>query len=207
MAVLTISRQFGAGGKTLAEKVAERLGYTIATEEIIEQLAESAKVSPENLPSFEAEQDFLGRPASGVLSPRRFLDHILDPHRNFMEGSLYVKLLHELIPRIAKKDNTIIVGRGAQFILKGAFDVHHVLLVAPEDFRVRFMVDAYDLTLPEARKIVSRQEKRRTALMRLFHQTDYDQPWHYDLVLNMAKLDMSTAVDFVCALIEKKDGE
>lgn len=207
MAVLTVSRQFGAGGKTLAEKVAERLGYTIATEQIIEQLAESAEVSPENLPSFEGEQDFLVRPASGVLSPRRFLDHILDPHRNFMEGSLYVKLLYEIIPKIAKTNNTIIVGRGAQFILQGVYNVHHVLLVAPEDFRVRFMVDAYDLTLPEARKIVSRQEKRRTALMRLFNKTDYDQPWHYDIVLNMAKLDMGTAVDFVCALVEKKDGQ
>jgi cytidylate kinase len=201
MAVLTLSRQFGAGGKTLAERVAERVGYTIATEAIVEQLAESAKVSPEGLPNFEAEHNGPAKPGLGVLSPGRFVDRILDPHRNFMDGKLYVKLLGEIVPKLAEKGNTIIVGRGAQFILKGAPDIHHVLLVAEEEDRIRFMIDHYDLNLPDARRIVQRQEKRRNSLMKLFHHEDYDQPWHYDLVLNMSKLTMDRAVDLVCDLL------
>ncbi len=201
MAVLTLSRQFGAGGKTLAERVAERLGYTIATEAIVEHLAESAKVSPEGLPNFEAERDAPAKPGTGVLSPGRFVDRILDPHRNFMDGKLYGKLLQEIIPKLAEGGNTIIVGRGAQFILKGAPDTHHVLLVAAEEDRIRFMIDHYDLTVPDARRIVQRQEKRRSDLMRLFHHEDYDQPWHYDLVLNMSKLSLDRPVDLVCDLL------
>jgi cytidylate kinase len=201
MAVLTLSRQFGAGGKTLAERVAERLGYTIATEAIVEHLAESAKVSPEGLPNFEAERDATAKPGTGPLSPGRFIDRILDPHRKFMDGKLYVKLLGEIIPKLAENGNTIIVGRGAQFILKGAPNTHHVLLVAEEEDRIRFMIDHYDLAMPEARSIVQHQEKRRSGLMKLFHHEDYDQPWHYDLVLNTSKLSMDQAVDLVCALV------
>jgi cytidylate kinase len=118
-----------------------------------------------------------------------------------MDGKLYVKLLGEIVPKLAEKGNTIIVGRGAQFILKGAPDIHHVLLVAEEEDRIRFMIDHYDLNLPDARRIVQRQEKRRNSLMKLFHHEDYDQPWHYDLVLNMSKLTMDRAVDLVCDLL------
>lgn len=202
MAVLTVSRQFGAGGKTLAEKVAKKLEYSIATEEIVEHLAESAKVSPEKLSSFETEQNFLARPESGIMTPKRFIEHLRDPNRKYMEGALYVKLLGKILPKIAEKDKTIIVGRGAQFILKGVPRVYHVLLLAPEEFRIRFMVDAYDLTIPEARKLIHRQEKRRAALMRLFYHEDYNQPWHYDMTLNMAKLQMDRAVELVCDLLE-----
>jgi cytidylate kinase len=201
MAVLTISRQFGAGGKTLADQVAQRLGYTIATEAIVEHLAEKAKVSPDGLPRFEAEQNGAMKPKTGILAPERFIDRVLDPHRNFMDGQLYVKLLGEIIPKLAEKGNTVIVGRGAQFILKGVEGTHHVLLVANEEDRIRFMIDHYDLPHPEARRIVQRQEKRRVSLMRLFHHQDYDQPWHYDLVLNMSKLAMKLAVDLVCDLV------
>ncbi len=200
MAVLTLSRQFGAGGKTLAERVAKRLGYSIATEAIVEHIAETAKVSAEGLPHFEAEREGPVAPGTGILAPGRFIDWVLDPHRNFMDGKLYVDLLKEIVPKLAEQGNTIIVGRGAQFILKGFDDTHHILMVAAEEDRIRFMIDTYDLPLPEARRIVQRQEKRRNGLMKLFHHEDYDQPWHYDLALNMSKLSMDTAVDLVCEL-------
>ena len=78
MAVITISRQFGAGGKTLAQNVADRLGYKIAHEEIIEKVAEKAKVSADSLRSFEAEARGLLQRATSLLTPNRFIDHVLD---------------------------------------------------------------------------------------------------------------------------------
>ena len=55
MAVITISRQFGAGGKTIGQKVAEALGYTFIDEDIIQIIAEKAKVSPGWVESVEKE--------------------------------------------------------------------------------------------------------------------------------------------------------
>ncbi len=202
MAVLTVSRQFGAGAKTLADRVARRLGYTVASEAIIEHLAESARISPEGITALDAEQGWTSPPASGILAAGRFLERLLRPQRDFMDGQVYVQLLREIVPKIAEGGDTVIVGRGAQFILRGFPGTYHVLLVAKEQDRIRFMVDQYDLLMPQARRIVRRQCRRRQRLMQLFSQDDFDRPWNYDLVLNMSKLTLESATDMVCSLVE-----
>ena len=108
--------------------------------------------------------------------------------------------MNEIIPQIAEKGNMVILGRGAQFILKDRKDACHVLLVADESDRIRFMRDAYQLSHEQARQAVAKQGKRRMKLMKLFHSEGYDLPEHYDLVLNMSKIDMDHAVELICAL-------
>ncbi len=198
MAVITISRQFGAGGKTLAQNVADRLGYKIAHEEIIEKVAEKAKVSADSLRSFEAEARGLLQRATSLLTPNRFIDHVLDPRRNYMDGDLYIDLLRKIIPEIADEGNIVILGRGSQFILMGRPDTVHVLLVANQEDRIRFMREQYDLTESLARDAVRKQGRRREQLMRLFGHGDYDQPIYYDLVINLSKVSIDGAVELVC---------
>ena len=91
----------------------------------------------------------------------------------------------------------IILGRGAQFILNDYQDTTHVLLVAEEKDRIKFIQDHYDLAYDQAREAVIKQGKRRLKLMKLFHSEDYDLPVHYDLVLNMSKMEMDRAVELV----------
>jgi cytidylate kinase len=120
-----------------------------------------------------------------------------------MDEQQYVKLLNRLIPQIADKGNIIILGRGAQFILKDRKDVVHILLLAAEVDRVKFMQAHYDLTPDEAHQAVIKQGKRRLKLMKLFNSADYDQPVHYDLVLNMSKLNIDRAVELICTLVDR----
>lgn len=197
MSVITISRQFGAGGKTLADQLAARLGYDVATEDIIEKLAQNTQLSNDSIRSFEGEDTpkLLSPSASG------FIRRILDKPRNIMDEQQYARLLHEIIPRIAERDNVIILGRGAQFILKDRKNVVHILLLAAEADRIKFMQDHYDLAPDDARQTVVKKGKRRLKLMRLFDSADYDQPVHYDLVLNMSKLSLEHALDLICALV------
>ena len=199
MPVITISRQFGAGGKTLTDQLAARLGYGVANEEIIDKLAQSSKLSTDSIRSFEGEEDgeFQVTPSTG------FIRRIFDPSKNFMDEQQYVKLLNRLIPQIADKGNIIILGRGAQFILKDRKDVVHILLLAAEVDRVKFMQAHYDLTPDEAHQAVIKQSKRRLKLMKLFNSADYDQPVHYDLVLNMSKLNIDRAVELICTLVDR----
>lgn len=202
MAVITISRQFGAGGKTLAERIAQKLGYEIAHEEIIEKLAEMAQVTTEGIRTYEVED--LGDQDEGgsFLSPKKFIDHIFDPSKKYMEGDRYVALLHQILPQIAEKGHTIILGRGAQFILKDHPDAVHVLLIADIDDRIGFMQETYNLSRSEAANSVNKQSIRRRKLMKLFHSDDYDQPVHYDMVLNMSKLDLDMAVEMISSLVD-----
>lgn len=202
MAVLTISRQFGAGGKTLAQNIAARLNYDIASEAIIEELAERAKVEYYKLKSFEVEDTHLFAKSPGAFSPKQFIDRIFDPNKKYMDGKLYVDLLKQILPTIAEKDNLIILGRGAQFILKGAPNTYHVLMVAGEKDRIQFMADTYGLSMEDAGRTVKQQGKRRSKLMKLFDSDDFDLPRHYSLVLNMSKISMATAEDLVCDLVD-----
>lgn len=201
MAVITISRQFGAGGKTLAQKLAKSLNYTIVHDEIIEKLAQKFKLTPDGVRAYETEVHQDLAPDSDLLSPKRFLDYIIDPHKKYMDAKEYESLLKKIIPDIAEKDKVIILGRGSQFILKDRPHTCHLLLVASLADRIRFVQEKYNLSPSDAEKIVNRQSKRRMKLMKVFHHEDFDQPLHYDLVLNMSKLDMDAAVETVCIMV------
>lgn len=202
MSVITISRQFGAGGKTLARKVADKLNYKIAHEEIIEKLAEQAKVSSDVVNAFESQGRGLLKRASNFLTNQRFIDHVMDENRNYMDGTLYIDLLNKIIPEVADEDNIIILGRGAQFILKGRENTHHVLLVAEREDRIRFMENQYGLSKEKASEAVDRQGKRREALMRLFKRGDYDDATHYNMVVNQSKMDIDMATELVCEMVD-----
>ena len=77
MAVITISRQFGAGGETLGKKVAERLGYTFAHRDILQRVAEEANVSEDWVEAFEKEAGRrFSRFISGMVS-HRLVDRVL----------------------------------------------------------------------------------------------------------------------------------
>jgi cytidylate kinase len=201
MAVITISRQFGAGGKTMAKQVAEQLNYTIVHEEIIEKLAEMAETTPNGIRAFEAEETWLLRKGSDISSSKRFVDRIFDSKRNYIDGQLYKDLLTQIIPQVVEEGNVVILGRGAQFILRSRPDTYHILLVAQESDRILFMEKVYGLNREDARTAVAKQGKRRMKLMKLFHSEDYDQPLHYDLVLNMSKMSLDQAVEMVCELV------
>ena len=201
MAVITISRQFGAGGKTLALKVAENLRYAVAHEQIIEKMAEMAELSPEGIRSFEAETDYESGEDAAKLAPKSFISRIFDPQRKYMDAQQYVELLQQIVPQMVEMGNIVVLGRGAQFILKDRKDAYHILLVADEVDRIRFMEESYQLPHEQARQAVAKQGKRRTKLMKLFHSEGYDLPEHYDLVINMSKIGMDHAVELICALV------
>ena len=201
MAVITLSRQFGAGGLTLGQMLAEKLGYTLVDNEIIQMVAENARVSTDWVESIEKEAG--GRFLNFVsgLVPKRLIDQVLDVNRGYIDEEIYVDLLHKIITKIAKEGDSITLGRGGQYILAGQPDVYHILLVAAKADRVKFIEKKYKLSDRQAAQWVTSQDKRRVNLYRKFHQVDYDQPDHYHLVLNMSLLDFEKGLDLICRLV------
>lgn len=201
MAVITISRQFGAGGRTLGRLVAERLDYAFVDEEIIQMVAKRAKVSVNWVESIEKEVGGRLLKYMTKLVPKSFIDLILDDQRGYIDEEIFVDLLHQIINRLADEGNTVIIGRGSQYILRDREDVYHILLVAQKEDRIKFMEKNYDLSPKEAELVVSRQDKRRINLYRKFGKEDYDQPHLYHLVINSSKQDLNKATDLVCQLV------
>jgi len=202
MAVITISRQFGAGGKTLGKIVADKLGYTFADDDIIQMVAEAANVSPHWVESIEREAGGkLSRVVSSMVS-KRLVDRILKDERGYIDERLYLDYLVVMIAQIAEEGNVVVLGRGSQYILNDHPDACHVLLINEFENRVRFMMAHYDFSESRARHIVNREDKRRLNLYRKIGKTDFDDPRLYHLVLNMGRLDIQTAQKLVLDMVK-----
>jgi len=201
MAVITISRQFGAGAKTLGALISKKLDYTFYDTEIIQLVAKKAKVSPDWVEAMEDEAGSLFQKFLGGVVPKSLVDRILGDKHGYLDEEIYVDLLHHIISKIAEKGKAVIIGRGSQYILSKNENTFHVLLVADIQDRIRFMETHYDLMPKQASHVVQVEDKRRTNLYKKFNKQDYDQPVHYHMVANMSKLDLNQAAELVCSLV------
>ncbi len=201
MAVITISRQFGAGGRTLSKMIAEKLNYQFLDDQILQEIARQAKVSKNTVISMER---IAGGPMSRFISTllsRNYMERITGKDRGYMDEDVYVEALYEVMQKFAAQDNVILTGRGGQYILENFTNTFHILLVASKTDRIDFMKRHYDLTDTKAASAVTAGEKRRTSLYRKIGKEDYNDPLHYHMVLNMSRISLETGVDLVCRLM------
>jgi cytidylate kinase len=201
MAVITISRQFGAGGKTLGKKIADALGYEFADSEIIARVAQMANVSTHWVETVENEAGGrLSRFITRMVS-KPLVDRILKDERGYIDEEIYLDYLVLIIAQVADEGNTVILGRGSQYILNDHPDGYHILMIDEFENRVRFMKENYELSESRATTVVRSEDKRRKALYQKLGKTDYDDPFLYHLVLNMGRLNLEEAKKMVCDLV------
>jgi cytidylate kinase len=203
MPVVTISRQFGAGANTLGQMVAGKLNYTLLDNELIQLVAEKAKVSPHWVESVEKEAGGKLQKFVSSLVSKGLVDKVLDGQHGYIDEKIYVDLLHDIINKIATEDNAVIIGRGGQYILADRKNVLHVLLVAEKTDRVKFMQTHYGMDNRTALQAINLDDRRRVNLYHKFHKTDYDQPGHYHLVLNTSRLELKRASEIIINLIQR----
>ena len=158
MAVITISRQFGAGGLTLGKMIADEMGYTFADQEIVEMVAKEANVSPHWVETVEKEAGGkLSRFITKLVS-KPLVDRILKDERGYLDEETYLDYIVLIIAQIADDGNVVILGRGSQYILNDHPDAYHILLVNDFDKRVEFMMERYELTRGKATQIVQAED-------------------------------------------------
>jgi len=202
MAVITISRQFGAGGITLGKMIAEKFGYTFADTDIIKMVAEMANVSTHFVETVEKEAGgkfsrFISKTVSKPL-----VDRILKDERGYIDEEIYLDYLVLIIAQMADDGDVVILGRGSQYILNDHPDACHVLLIDTFENRVRFMQKNYELSQGRATQVVKNEDKRRFNLYKKLGKTDYDNPELYHLVLNMNRIPLEKAFKLVCEAVD-----
>jgi cytidylate kinase len=204
MAVITISRQYGAGGKTLGKMIADQLGYEFADSEIVAKVAEMANVSTHWVETVESEAGGkLSRFITRMVS-KPLVDRILKGERGYIDEEIYLDYLVLIIAQIADEGDVVVLGRGSQYILNDHPDAFHILMIDEFDNRVRFMRKHYELSAREATKVIRSEDKRRRALYQKLGKTDYDDPFLYHLVLNMGRLSLEEAAKMVCRRVQSE---
>jgi len=203
MAAITISRQFGAGGRTLGERLCERFGFRLVDEFAIDELARKAKVKGDWLTAMEKEASstFLSL-ISSIVSSGLMYRTPAAPGQDF-ERTKYKDFLRRIMTTMANGGGYVLLGRGAQFVLQDYPKVFHILLVAAYEDRVRFMVDRYTLSREDAEKTMREKQRQREAVASKIFDANIDDPRFYHIVLNTSLIPFDRAVEAVGDLFSR----
>jgi cytidylate kinase len=195
MAAITISRQFGAGGRTLGERLCDRFKFRLVDEFVIDELARKAKVKGDWLTAMEKEaSSTLLSLLSNIVSSGLIYRTPAAPGEDF-ERKKYKNFLRRIMTAMANEGGYVLLGRGSQLILRTHPKVFRILLVAEYEDRMKFMVQRYRLSEKEAKKIIKEKETQRAAVATKIFGADIDDPKLYHIVLNTSLIPFDWAVE------------
>lgn len=201
MAIITISRQFGAGGATLGKEIADKLKYRFVSLAIMNEIAKEANVSVNWVKSVDKSAgDWLMRFTSKMVTSD-FMDRHVGEARADFDEKKYCIFLKSIMPKIAEQDNAVIIGRGSQFILQGYPNVVHILLVADMDARISFLEKHWRVSKSEAERTIQTQQKRRRIFLKNFDPREPNDPSIYHVTINTSKINLEKARDLVIWMV------
>lgn len=220
MAVITLARQVGSGGQTIAQLMAERLGYRVVGRHDLAAEAENrglrlprvfvefadeqrlARVGTDDLPPLylgfgELEYGDALRGAGPEAEPSTVavLEAVAHERRTLLST------LASLTYALAAEDRLVLIGGGGQFLLAGLPAVLSVKIVAPADVRAERLATAYGLDVDAAREAVLRGDRDQRQYNRALFDADWDDPLHWDLIVNSESVSPETARDVILAAI------
>ncbi|MBC8462718.1 MAG: cytidylate kinase-like family protein [Deltaproteobacteria bacterium] len=205
MAVITISRQFGAGAWTLGERLSKRLGYRYVHSDMIKEVAAKVDVSSDQVRVLEERGPSNLLKFLDKLVAASYVERIISDKYRFVDEKTYVNVVRSIIQELYKQGNVVIIGRGSQYVLKDFADTWHLLLVGDLQYRIRSVMDKFKLNEHEAEKAIKRRDQIRARFLRFFSENEsHDDPLLYDLVLNMRKISMEKAENLVIDLVSKQ---
>jgi len=189
--IITISREFGSGGRTIGREVAVKLGIPCYDNEIIE------KISDESIFAKEYVEEHGEYVPSGSLFGRMFAGR--DMSGGSPQDQLYV-IQSNIIREIAEKESCVIVGRCADYILRDKADLLKVFVYAPMEARAKRIVELYGETEDEPMKRLKDKDKRRAAYYQIYTDMKWGDVRNYDISLNSDTLGIEKCVEIIAGL-------
>jgi cytidylate kinase len=187
MNVITISREYGAGGYEVASNLARALGWELLDRELLHQAA-----LVEHLPDAELER--LDEKAVSLTD--RFRLH--PPHAKYIHG------LRQAARQAVARGNVILVGRGTGQLIDDTPNVLHVRLVATQDWRARRMARREGWTLDQALARCTEEDRNRERFMRYFFGDAPFQAGRFALVFNTGRVPVEDVVAVIMDLVRGK---
>lgn len=201
MPIVTVSRQYGAGGSSVAAIVAARLGADVLDKKLIDEIAQR-----------------LALPASDVEyqeeRPRTFVERLVRSFSSLEPGMAgayappypaplfdsrkeIVHLTEQLIRKAAASGNVVIVGRGAGFVLRDQPGVFRVFLHAPDEVRCQTLVERFGLTEEVAGRKMHEIDSNRAAYIHQHYGRDWRDPGEYDLTIDTGRMGYQAAAEII----------
>jgi cytidylate kinase len=179
MSIITISRGSLSGGQSLAERLADRLGYRcMSSEALIEKAAKYGVPEPKLSEVFDKTPSFWER----LTKSRR----------------LYLIFIQAAMCELAQQGKLVYHGQGGQQLLRGISHIMKVRLIAPLEYRIKTAMEREGLPSREAGiQYLQQVDEERLRRMRYLFNVDWRDPALYDVVLNLEHMSLETAADVV----------
>jgi cytidylate kinase len=213
MPVVTIGRQFGAGGEPVGRLVAQRLNADLLDNQIMTEVARRLELPADEVAAQDenpgsllnrlltalgsASVDFSVPPEVAAWTPP-YADPAFDPRRAILN------LTQQVIREAARSGNVVIVGRGAGYLLRDQAGVTSVFLRADEKVRLKTVMDTFGLDEEAARRRIKHTDANRSAYVRQVYGHDWMHPAHYDLVLDSGRLGYEVCAEVIIAAARQR---
>ena len=189
--IITISRQFGSGGRTIGKEAAAKLGIPCYDQELIELFAQKSGFSEDYITELD-EQTARGNLISSIFADRLY-------QNPYDEHTLW-NAQQKVILDLAKKGPCVIVGRCADYILQEEADCLRVFIHADDEKRAERIVKVYGETEDTPKKRIADKDKRRREYYQLHTNTKWGDAVNYHITLDSGELGLETCVKLLTEL-------
>lgn len=204
--VLTVSREYGSGGGSIAAIVAKRLGWRLLDRALVQEIARRAQVEPELVRQLDEKTDsWLHRVSRRALWHGGMESVASVTESDFCDAEMLAALSTSLIREAHQRENCVIVGHGAQCVLQKQPDVFHTYVYAPWAQRVQRIRGR----VPGAAKpedLIIATDKARADYTRLYFGAERTDPHLYDLMISSTHGDEQTASVILAAMQQGEAG-
>ena len=192
--IITIGRSYGAGGRTIAQKVARKLNIPYYDSQLLEKAAKESGLSIKYLESQDEQ---------GITLPTIYQSIGFGTKDYVPLEQKAANAQREIIEKIAAEGPCVIVGRRADLILRGKTDIFSVFICASEQYRTQHIISREGLTEKEAKQRISKADRERSAYYNQAAQGKWGQPECYDLCINTDRVSIDDAVDLIASAAMK----
>ncbi len=184
--IITISREFGSGGRTIGKMTAEQLGIPCYDSELLQKIAEETGFDEQYIAD-------AGEQASGGFLSSAFSTRAFGPTNADYLWQIQFKLITEL----AQKESCVIVGRCADYVLRDTADCLKVFIHADLEFRADRIVKIYGEREESPEQRIKEKDKRRAAYHRFYTNMKWGHAQNYDITLNSGTLGIDRCVEII----------
>ncbi len=189
--IITLSREYGSGGRYIGKLIADKLGIKLYDKEFIEKVAQETGLSEEYIESNEQKRDSLSNLNNGYYFGLTNSDELF-----FKES--------ELIKEVANKESCVIIGRCADFILQDKSNVLKVFVYSDIKDKVKRATEFYGFDKQKAEKEIIRIDKLRANHYKYYTEKEWKNPSNYDICINSDTLGVEKTADLICEIIKEK---
>jgi cytidylate kinase len=193
VAVVTVSRQYGAGGLRVASGIAQALGFQFVDRELAEEAARRLGVDPQSVRGRDERAPAIVEEvglALAAASPEMGLTPALD-----LDDRTLAEATRRVILSLADAGGYVILGRGSQAALSGRRDACHISLVGDLPDRIARIVRSQAMDQRAAAALCARIDAERAGYVKRFYGADIRDPLLYDCMLNTSRLGLEASTE------------